>query len=236
MRTALIFVFVLLTGCSYQIVRNYPVPYEQQQSFNDPKIVKGKNLAGLNAKYLGSIKLDDLGFTINCSEYNALIVLKSEAKKINSNLVNITDESYPGASTCYRCTADFYSISNNKLTNEIIEKPQREIIRYDTNSVLKWDYFNTVDTLNVPYIFVSNIEVLSTGTSFLTGAYKRFRTRGVLYSDLSAINSANKNDSTLQHIQILYDLTQLHAKKLEQLVNLTSVYIPQMIRVLIIKE
>jgi len=213
---------ITLTGCSYKIVRNYPYPNKQEEvlnNYNDPKIVKRKNLFGLNVQYLGTIKLDDKGLTINCSEDKAIFVLKSEAHKLNSNLINITDESYPEISTCYRCIADFYYVPNNKNTSEIIEKPNRSVIKYDSIRILNWNYFHINDTIKIPYTFFTNIEVMSIGASYWTGDYKGFKTQGVFYNDVSVINSNSKNDSTLQNIQLLFDLTQLYAKKLERFLN-----------------
>lgn len=62
-----------------------------------------------NAQLLGTIKLDDTGFSTHCSEKDALCILKKEACSLNANTIVITEFKEPDlANSCYRCSASFY--------------------------------------------------------------------------------------------------------------------------------
>lgn len=216
---------LLITSCSYKIAKNYKTTgnYQIIQDVQ-PLLVKHKNLYGLKAKYLGTIKLDDSGFTINCSEDKAIEKLNSEAGRLNSNLINITEEVYPGYSTCYRCVANFYKIDFDSIAIDILKKPKRMTIKYDSIDKIKWTDFKIPlsDSSIVPYLFYSNIELESKGASFWDGTYKNFRAQGVFYCDVSMVKTSFVSDSNLIQVQLQYDLTQLYAKRLEQYLNSDS--------------
>jgi hypothetical protein len=221
--TLLIILILFISSCSYRITRNYNNSNSNQTSSNcNPLILKKKNLYGLNAKYLGSIKLDDSGISINCSEKKAKETLNHEACSIKSNLINITEEVYPGYSSCYRCIADFYFVDfSDEITKEILEGNNRTILKYDSINKIVWSDFklSLSDTSSVPYYFVSNIELESGGATFWTGAYKDFKAQGVFYGDVSKVKLSFVSDENLNHIEGLYYLTQIHAKRLEQFLN-----------------
>lgn len=216
--TLLLLISLLLSSWSYEVAKNHSVPDNpnvQNKTNDEAKIVKKMDLYGLDVKYLGTIKVDHAGLA-NCPEDKVIIMLKSEAQKLHSNLINITDEDY---FSCYRGIANFYSV-NNEQTNRIIGKAHRSELKYDSINKLKWDYFNiSKDTMRIPYRFVSSIEVKSTGPKLFTGNYKEFKAQGVFYYDISTVSASIVNDSTLQHIQLLYDLSQIYAKKLEKYLN-----------------
>ena len=220
--TFLIILISLLTSCSYRLTRNYQTPDSQQLASDcKPVLLKKKNLLGLNAKYLGSIRLDDSGFSVNCSEVTAIKKLNQEACLLKSNLINITDEAHFGASTCYRCIADFYYLEFDSITNRILNSKERIKLQYNQAKKIKWSDFRMYlpENSSVPYDFVSTIELESGGASFWTGELKNFKAQGVFYCDASKVKRSFAVEINLNHIGGLYDLTQIYAKKLEQFLN-----------------
>lgn len=227
-----ILIIIILTGCSHKITTNYRLPDTSQLKGNcTPLIVKKKNLYGLQAKYLGSINLDEPFTYINrsvCSEAAAIEKLKSDACSLNSNLINITSEINPGEivppyprSPCYRCIASYYSIDFNEITNSILEKSDRKIIKYDDINKLTWNDFalKFADSSLVPYEFISDIEVLAGNMSIWTGAFKEFKAQGVFYSDISKVKASFAIEKNLIQINVLYSLAEIYAKRLEQFLN-----------------
>jgi hypothetical protein len=68
------------------------------------------------ATKIGSIKLGESGFSINCSETDAIKILKREGCSLGADIANIKKESRADIwSSCYRCEADFYKLINNKI-------------------------------------------------------------------------------------------------------------------------
>ncbi len=211
---------LIISSCSYKISRNYNVSNKDVIDNNDtdPIIVKKKNLAGLNTKLLGSIKLDDYGFTVNCSEKKAMELLKKEAISINANLINITKEIYPGYSSCYRCIAYLYKYTPDYTSKNILTNNSRLKVRYDSINKIGWEDFKIKlpDSLSYPYNYFSTIEIYSENRSFWNGAFKDFSTQGVFYSDVSGVKPSFATEENLEHINGLYKITHIYAKELEQ--------------------
>jgi hypothetical protein len=68
-------------------------------------------------KKVGEIKLGDSGFSISCSEEQALGLLRKEACSLKANIVNIVEESRPDLlSSCYRCRAEFFINTDDNTT------------------------------------------------------------------------------------------------------------------------
>jgi hypothetical protein len=209
---------IFLTGCSYKVTRYYNVPENKTNKLDcECKIVLKKDMYGINCKYKGRIKLDDSGVSINCTQKEAFEILKNEACILDANLINIVDFIEPGESSCYRCIADFYSIQYNELSNNILEKNNRDTLKYLTRSKLKWEDLKIIipeDSL-IPYKIYKNFEMYSDMDAWV-GTYKNFRVKGVLYLDVSGVKRSFINDSNLNHIQLIFDLTQIYSRKLEQ--------------------
>ena len=208
------------TNCAYKISRHYFVPKNTTYIETcNPLVVKKKNLSGIEGNFLGSISLDDSGVTLNCSEEKAIKLLKIEACEIGASLINITDEVHPNLfSTCYRCTADFHYVDNiDEYSKILLTNKPRDIMRYDYENKIKWSDFQLkLDELSiVPYEFFSNIELNSDNRSFWTGAFKGFSAQGVFYRDISKLNPSFSESVDIEHIQLLFDLTQIYAKRLE---------------------
>lgn len=140
---------------------------------------------------------------------------------LKANMMYINDEVFPSWSSCYRCVADFYSIELSENKNKIINSPNRKVIRYYERNKLNWSDFEITihDSSYIPFQFISNIQLYSSGRTFWTGEFKDIKAQGVFYSDVSAFNKLISNSNNLEAICILFDISQLYAKKLERHLN-----------------
>lgn len=233
MKKTLIFLMVplLLSSCAYTVTRSYLVKPEKQVSYDyKPRVVKNKNLTGLNATYLGTIKLEDSGFTRNCSEFSAIEKLTGEAYLLGANLINITAEAQPGFnSNCYRCIADFYAVPMDNAVRVILDKPERELIRYSERDAITW--FDIEDTLYesspVPFVLDWDIVLTSGSADAWTGSYRNFTAEAVFYRDVARVKPSYMTAAGLDHINGLYLLAQIYASRLANHLNSSSRKIKQ---------
>lgn len=69
-------------------------------------------------QFLGSVRIDDEGFTVNCRYAQVLALAVDAARKMGGNVVKITNHKYPDLwSTCHRIEADvLYARDLSKLS------------------------------------------------------------------------------------------------------------------------
>lgn len=115
------FVYFLLVpmifcNCTHKILRSgYAI---QNKEINDCNIaiVRSKTFADTIATKIGEIKLGDTGFSVTCSEQDAISILKKEGCSIGADIINIKEESRSDiVSTCYRCRAEFYKYASPNI-------------------------------------------------------------------------------------------------------------------------
>jgi len=69
-----------------------------------------------NAEKLGTIKVGDSGFSVNCNYATVLDKAKTESRKVGGNVLKITKHKRPDLwSSCHRITADVYKV--NRIEN-----------------------------------------------------------------------------------------------------------------------
>ncbi len=88
-----------------------------------------------SAKIIGTIKIGDSGFSVNCNYKSVLEKAKNEARKAGGEAIKITKHAFPNAmgSTCHRITANILKISDPQdLT---VLRAQDEIVIDST-----WNY------------------------------------------------------------------------------------------------
>ena len=117
---------VLISSCSHRIVRT---GYQANKSgYRNCDIAISKNLSISDSlQKLGEIKIGESGFSVSCSEADAIEILKNEGCALNADIINITLEKRPDLlSSCYRCNAEFYKNLNSsvKVQSDEIYKPE----------------------------------------------------------------------------------------------------------------
>lgn len=105
-----------LTSCSYKITRSGYEPVNTIDQTREMKFVRNQTFSDSAITKIGEIKLGDSGFTLNCTESDALVLLTSEGNAAGANVINIISETRTDIlSSCYRCTAELYRISDPAL-------------------------------------------------------------------------------------------------------------------------
>ena len=111
----IIYLFLLIflfSNCSHRITR---IGYDKNKSsVQDCEVIIKKDPSYYNPKAVkvGEIKIGETGFSVSCSEEQAIEILKNEACVLQADLIIIKHENRPDFwSTCYRCQADFYKYS-----------------------------------------------------------------------------------------------------------------------------
>ena len=79
-----------------------------------------------NGKLIGTVKIGDSGFSVNCKWDKVIEKAKLEARKTGGNVLKITEHKTPDlGSSCHRIKADIYKLSDSndisKLTENVTE-------------------------------------------------------------------------------------------------------------------
>src|SRR5688572_30002889 len=113
---------LLVSSCSHKISRvGYNTPASSQADCEVSVTYGPASSIDNKAQLLGSITLDDTGFSTNCNENDALAILKKEACSLKANTILITAYKEPSfASTCYRCSANFYNTTQSQTSTDSI--------------------------------------------------------------------------------------------------------------------
>jgi hypothetical protein len=122
---ALAFIILTLFGCAPSIKRiGYTEIQTKQQNICDVSIIKQTENENNIGTSIGSIRIEDSGFSLNCGENEVISILKAEICSQGGNVVYITDETQPSlfGSSCYQVSADLYKSDLKKVHNDINEQ------------------------------------------------------------------------------------------------------------------
>lgn len=107
---------LLLLGCGASIKRTGYTKSEIHARKCNVCFALSEDNSISNLKKLGSIKVSDNGFSMQCDEYFVKQIITDDACSMNANIVLITEQKFPNfASTCYRVSADFYTIDSTEF-------------------------------------------------------------------------------------------------------------------------
>ena len=100
-----------MTSCSAKLTSSMQKTYAPLDYKEDVRVfVIGERIPS-NAEKLGTIKVGDSGFSVNCSYATVLDKAKIESRKVGGNVLKITKHKRPDWwSSCHRITADVYKI------------------------------------------------------------------------------------------------------------------------------
>lgn len=111
--SALLAVTMLFSSCSYSIYRHGYLQTNAAAGDCEVIIRKHVDLKEIQGRRVGSLLLEDSGFTVNCNEEEAREILRQEACSLGADFVHIFEEAQPGFfSSCYRCAATFYDLED----------------------------------------------------------------------------------------------------------------------------
>lgn len=208
--------------CSYRVYKSYETPEGEIASDCTSRLFKNKDLTGLSYLYKGVIILDESGITSGCKEEDAMAYLKEEACKLGANAINIVEEAYPDAySSCYRCVAGFYTVAKDTLTTRILNTFDRDKVSYSRIDGLEWEDFSIElpEHNSYPYHAPTQIDLFTEGRTFWQGAYTHITAHAYFYKDVSKVKKSYQTPENLKHVNGLFDLAQIQARKLADTLN-----------------
>lgn len=232
MRYSKIVVFIILIISCYSCTTYYPtLSYTELNPSCNPEIFRGRDLFGLDAKYISSMNVGDPDYSVFIKRYSdsaVTAVLKSQACAVNANLVSVVYEIKPGEikpgfqqERYYRGLVDFYMLEMNELNLKIIKAGKRKRIECEEeNRILVKDIDNELpESFPVPYDLFFTIELNAGKMSIWTGTFKDYHAQGLFYCDISKIKKSFSSNEAEKQLELLFSLTQLYAKRLEKDLN-----------------
>ena len=147
---AFLITMALLSSCNPKVSTKISKSY-QPVDFKQEIIVLGiSQEIPVNSEELGSVKIGDSGFTVNCNYETVIQKAKDEARISGGNVIKIIEHSPPSmVSSCHRIIAKILRVENpedlkdNEEENEIISDIDYAIIyvyRYNgTGALVNYD-------------------------------------------------------------------------------------------------
>jgi len=104
---------LFLTSCSAKLTSSIHKTYAPLDYREEVIVFEIGEKIPSNAEKLGTIKVGDSGFSVNCNYANVLDKAKTESRKVGGNVLIITRHKRPDLwSSCHRITADVYKVDS----------------------------------------------------------------------------------------------------------------------------
>ena len=104
---------LILTSCSAKLTSSMQKTYAPLDYKEEVRVFGVGEEIPSNAEKLGTIKVGDSGFSVNCNYATVLDKAKTESRKVGGNALKITKHKKPDLwSSCHRITADVYKIDS----------------------------------------------------------------------------------------------------------------------------
>ncbi len=125
-------IMILLLGCAPRVTINIDGEQSPLDFREDVWVLNIDETVPEGAQFIGTVKVGDSGFTIDC-DYQAVIEkAEMEARKAGGNLIKITEHKLPDlASNCHRITAKIYNL---KDIDQVEFKSSSESAYFDTTA------------------------------------------------------------------------------------------------------
>ena len=93
---------------------NYPIAIQNHAVYDSAQV-----------QLLGAISAYDTGFCTKCEESSVLEAFRREASALGADLINVTNECYPNASSvCYRAKAEFIRFNDRAQARGLSSDPK----------------------------------------------------------------------------------------------------------------
>jgi hypothetical protein len=104
---------LLLTSCSARLTSSLQKTYAPLDYREEVRVFEIGEEIPPNAEKLGTIKVGDSGFSVNCNYATVLDKAKTESRKVGGNVLKITKHKRPDVwSSCHRITADVFKVDD----------------------------------------------------------------------------------------------------------------------------
>ncbi len=221
MLVLLLLVF-LLANCSPKITR-YDYIREPIQSNNcEVVICDSANILGIDNEKIGRIKIAPSGFKSFIKD-SALQILRREACSVQANFVNIISENKSKKNQKkYVCYADLHNIDLDFINSHKIDINNRDTLIYSFNRKLNWNDFkrsppNSANNEKQSFLVTTLTAYIGDVNAWL--GYGTFKIQAVLFRDISWVYPQYKNNEFLEYQQILFDIAENFALKLQNNLN-----------------
>lgn len=102
-----------LVSCAPRVIVNVNQGMPELSSIEEIVVIPLTAEVPDNAKMLGTVKIGDSGFTVDCDYPVIIEAAKKEARKYGGNVLKIVEHQTPGlASTCHQITAQIFYVEN----------------------------------------------------------------------------------------------------------------------------
>lgn len=159
------------------------------------------------AMEIGTIKIGDAIFTVNCNYEAVLQLASSEARKMGANCLQIIEHKLPNplGSTCHRIKAVAYRVADiTPYEIEIAWHPERKLKKADFKGSIANRPFQAATASSVSYMYQGRI----IDGHVVVSVSSTFRCLDSYFKD------SPYDKETLAHEQGHFDITEIHARKL----------------------
>ncbi|WP_281310318.1 hypothetical protein [Flavobacterium flavigenum] len=134
MKYLLLLATIAFCSCSSKIRTSISEKHEKLSETDKVVVFNDKSELPSTYSKIGTTKIGDTGFTVNCDYGTVLEKAKIEAQKSGANALLITEHLYPSVfgSSCHRITADLLRIENT--TNYIQPEIVKDTVKSTNNS------------------------------------------------------------------------------------------------------
>jgi len=142
--TFLMLIALAATACSPKISTNISKKYSALDYREDVVVLGIKDEVPENAERIGTVKIGDAGFTINCGFDVVIEKAKTEARKNGGNAIKIIKHTPPSmwGSSCHQITAEILKIDALETTTDTLinaDYALLHIYRQDEYALLSLD-------------------------------------------------------------------------------------------------
>ncbi len=124
------FMILLFAGCAARVTVNLDADKEPLDYRQEIVVLQLDDEVPPDAQLIGTVKVGDSGFTIQCDYPLVLEKAEMESRKAGGNLVKITEHQTPDLlSSCHRITAQIYYLEN---IDDVLEDFSAEEVYFDT--------------------------------------------------------------------------------------------------------
>ena len=204
-----IFILLTIVGCSPRVLVNNVKSSASinTASFNEPfAFVFDKSINVDTSNYLGKIEILEGGLTLKCDLPTIKSIAKEKAIELGGNLIYVYEHRTPDIkSTCHRIRGFIYRIENPRdYESEIVWSKNRKLEIQDFKGSTEKRPFLASTYSGFTYYIIPKP---------LTKKYI-VKSETVFDCFLSYFKHSENDQSTLEHEQIHFDMSELYRRKL----------------------
>ncbi len=205
------FVLLLLTGCAPKIKSSLS---NQQAALADSSFVlvlQVEDPFNNDGIEIGDFKTGDKGFSINCSYFEVIEVLKQRARQSGANLIKIYKRKGPDLwSSCERLNAKMYNVPDLKKHEKLIE--------WSSTRKLVWEDFKA-EPGKEPDSTIAAGTYCGFGFNAVVKPFLKYRifATNTFNCTLSwVLPGQNHNPTLLAHEQLHFDICEVYTRLLRK--------------------